>query len=65
MVHEDLDEVGTDNSQKASLLIYQLQEMAARGMETNQQGSAVVASRELAALLGIDLHNRRPGNTKF
>ena len=36
MVHADLDEVGTDNSQKASLLIYQLREIAARVMETTQ-----------------------------
>ena len=29
VVHADLDEVGTDNSQKVSLLIYQLQEIPA------------------------------------
>jgi len=34
VVHVDPDEDGIDNSQKASLLIYQLQEIAARVMDT-------------------------------
>ncbi|WP_231856516.1 hypothetical protein [Synechococcus sp. MIT S9508] len=36
VVYADLDEVGTDNSQKLSLLIYQLQEIAARVMDATQ-----------------------------
>ena len=65
VVHSDLDKVNVDNPQMASLLIHQLQEIAARGMETNQLGSAVAATRELAALLGIGLHNRRSNNNQW
>ncbi len=43
---------------------HSLQEIAVRGMQTHQLGSAVAATRELAALLGIGLHNRRPGNSQ-
>ena len=65
VVHADLDKVNVDNPQMALLLIHQLQEIAARGMETNQLRSAVAATRELAALLGIGLHNRRTPNGHF
>ena len=65
VVHADLDKVNVDNPQMASLLIHQLQEIAARGMETNQLGSAVAATRELAALLGIGLHNQRQPNSYY
>ena len=64
VVHADLDKVNVANPQMASLLIHQLQEIAARGMEINQLGAAVAATRELAALLGIGLHNRRPGGSQ-
>jgi len=65
VVHADLDKVNVDNPQMASLLIHQLQEIAARGMETNQLGLAVAATRELAALLGIGLHNQRQPNSYY
>ena len=59
-VHTDLDKVNSENPELAALLIHQLQEIAARGMETNQLGSAVAATRELAAILGIGKNNMRP-----
>ena len=59
VVHADLDKVNVDNPQMASLLIHQLQEITAQGLETNQLGSAVAATRELAALLGIGKNNQR------
>ena len=34
-----------------------LRKIAAMGMETNQLGAAVAATHELAAFLGIPLHN--------
>ena len=57
-VRDDVDKVGLENPEMASLLIHQLQTIAAQGLETNQLGSAVAATRELAALLGIGMHNR-------
>ena len=33
--------------------------IAAQGLETNPLGSAVAATRELAAMVGIGMHNRR------
>ena len=60
IVRDDVDKVGLENPEMASLLIHQLQTIAAQGLETNQLGSAVAATRELAALLGIGMHNRRP-----
>ena len=62
VVHADLDKVNVDNPQMASLLIHQLQEITAQGLETNQLGSAVAATRELAALLGIGKNNQRRPN---
>ena len=56
---DDVDKVGLENPEMASLLIHQLQEIAAQGLETNQLGSAVAATRELAALLGIGANNRQ------
>ena len=58
VVRDDVDKVGLENPEMASLLIHQLQTIAAQGLETNQLGSAVAATRELAALLGIGMHNR-------
>ena len=58
VVKDDVDKVGLENPEMASLLIHQLQTIAAQGLETNQLGSAVAATRELAALLGIGMHNR-------
>ena len=60
VVKDDVDKVGLENPEMASLLIHQLQTIAAQGLETNQLGSAVAATRELAALLGIGMQNRRP-----
>ena len=59
VVHADLDKVNVDNPQMASLLIHQLQEIAAKGLETNQLGSSVAALRELSAMVGIGMYNRR------
>ena len=58
VVRDDVDKVGLENPEMASLLIHQLQTIAAQGLETNQLGSAVAATRELAALLGIGMHNQ-------
>ena len=58
VVRDDVDKVGLENPEMASLLIHQLQTIAAQGLETNQLGAAVAATRELAALLGIGMHNR-------
>ena len=58
VVRDDVDKVGLENPEMASLLIHQLQTIAAQGLETNQLGSAVAATRELAALLGIGVQNR-------
>ena len=55
---EDMDKVGLENPEMVSLLIHQLQTIAAKGLEMNQLGSAVAATKELAALLGIGMHNR-------
>ena len=65
VVRDDVDKVGLENPEMASLLIHQLQTIAAQGLETNQLGSAVAATRELAALLGIGMHNRRPPNHHY
>jgi hypothetical protein len=43
----------------ATVLIHNLQECMARGMESNNIGAAVAAARELSAMLGIGVHNRR------
>ena len=59
VVRDDVDKVGLENPEMASLLIHQLQTIAAQGLETNQLGSAVAATRELAALLGIGKNNQR------
>ena len=48
VVKADLDKVNVENPELAALLIHQLQEIAARGMKTNQLGSSVAALRELA-----------------
>ena len=58
VVKADLDKVNIENPELASLLIHQLQEIAAKGLETGQLGSSVAATRELAALLGIGMQNR-------
>ena len=65
VVRDDVDKVGLENPEMASLLIHQLQTIAAQGLETNQLGSAVAATRELAALLGIGANNRRPPNQYY
>ena len=65
VVRDDVDKVGLENPEMASLLIHQLQTIAAQGLETNQLGSAVAATRELAALLGIGANNRRSPNQYY
>ena len=62
VVKDDVDKVNIENAELAALLIHQLQEIAAKGLETNQLGSAVAATRELAALLGIGKNNQRRPN---
>ena len=54
-----------ENPEMASLLIHQLQTIAAQGLETNQLGSAVAATRELAALLGIGKNNQHGHPTHY
>ena len=49
----------------ATVLIHNLQECMARGMESNNIGAAVAAARELSAMLGIGVHNRRPPNQYY
>ena len=60
VVRDDMDKVNLENPEMASLLIHQFQEIAARGMETNQLWSAVAATRELATILGIGKNNMLP-----
>ena len=59
VVKDDVDKVNIENPELAALLIHQLQEFAARGMETNQLGSSVAALRELAAMTGVGEHNMK------
>ena len=58
VVKADLDK-NIENPELASLLIHQLQEIAAKGLETGQLGSSVAVLRELSAMVGIGMHNRR------
>ena len=60
VVKSDLDKVNVENPELAALLVHQLQEIAARGMETNQLWSSVAALRELAQMVGIGKHNMLP-----
>ena len=62
LVHRDLEEVNVQNPQLAAVLIHSLMEVAAKGRETGQLGASVAALRELAAMVGIGMHNRRPPN---
>ena len=59
VVKADLAKVDMENPELATLLIHQLQEIAAKGLETNQLGSSVAALRELAQMVGIGKHNMR------
>ncbi len=65
VVKSDLDKVNVENPELAALLVHQLQEIAARGMETNQLGSSVAALRELAQMVGIGKHNMRPSGQYY
>ena len=65
LVHKDLEAVDATNPQMATVLIHNLQECMARGMESNNIGAAVAAARELSAMLGIGVHNRRPPNQYY
>ena len=51
--------------QMATVLIHNLQECMARGMESNNIGAAVAAARELSAMLGIGVHNRRAPHHQY
>ena len=59
LVHRDLEATNVENPQMSTVLIHNLQECMARGMESNNIGAAVAAARELSAMLGIGVHNRR------
>ena len=50
LVHRDLEATNVDNPQMATVLIHNLQECMARGMESNNIGAAVAAARELSAM---------------
>ena len=65
LVHKDLEATNVENPQMATVLIHNLQECMARGMESNNIGAAVAAARELSAMLGIGVHNRRPPNQYY
>ena len=65
LVHKDLEATNVENPQMATVLIHNLQECMARGMESNNIGAAVAAARELNAMLGIGVHNRRPPNQYY
>ena len=58
VVKDDVAKVNIENTELAALLIHQLQEIAAKGLETGQLGSSVAALRELSAMVGIGMHNR-------
>ena len=49
VVKDDVDKVNIENAELAALLIHQLQEVAAKGLETGQLGSSVASLRELSA----------------
>ena len=65
VVKADLDKVNIENPELASLLIHQLQEIAAKGLETGQLGSSVAALRELSTMVGIGMHNRRTPHHQY
>ena len=65
VVHNDLDKLNIETPELATLLIHQLQEIAAKGLETNQLGSSVAALRELSAMVGIGMHNRLKTNNSY
>ena len=62
LVHKDLQATNVENPQMATVLIHNLQECMARGMESNNIGAA---ARELSAMLGIGVHNRRRTNNFY
>ena len=45
LVHKDLEATNVENPQMATVLIHNLQECMARGMESNNIGAAVAAAR--------------------
>ena len=65
LVHRDLEATNVENPQMATVLIHNLQECMARGMESNNIGAAVAAARELSAMLGIGVHNRRAPHHQY
>ena len=64
VVKDDVAKVNIENTELAALLIHQLQEIAAKGLETGQLGASVAAVRELSQMVGIGRHNmgRRTGH---
>ena len=65
VVKDDVAKVNIENTELAALLIHQLQEIAAKGLETGQLGSSVAALRELSAMVGIGMHNRRAPHHQY
>ena len=65
VVKDDVDKVNIENAEPAALLIHQLQEVAAKGLETGQLGSSVAALRELSAMVGIGMHNRNAPHHQY
>lgn len=65
VVKADLDKVNIENQELASLLIHQLQEISTKGLETSQLGASVAAIRELSAMDGIGMHNRRSTHHQY
>ena len=65
LVHKDLEATNVENPQMATVLIHNLQQCMARGMESNNIGAAVAAARELSAMLGIGVHNQRRTNNSY
>ena len=65
LVHRDLEATNVENPQMATVLIHNLQECMARGMESNNIGAAVAAARQLSAILGIGVHNRRAPHHQY
>ncbi|WP_006850711.1 hypothetical protein [Synechococcus sp. WH 8109] len=49
----------------AMVLIHNLQECMACGVKSNNIGAAVATARELRAMLGIGVHNRRAPHHQY
>ncbi|AHF62980.1 hypothetical protein Syncc8109_0593 [Synechococcus sp. WH 8109] len=65
LVHKDLEATNVENPQMAMVLIHNLQECMACGVKSNNIGAAVATARELRAMLGIGVHNRRAPHHQY